>query len=122
MHVVFFLTLHFVVFSIVQREKAFQNMGKKLSNVDIEKIQSRPLLEVLDILYRYRKLFETYLIVCIFRGVIIFIHLQQDCKYLVRPCSQCNGVQISRLRTSFTWCNPLETNALKSTACKRCYS
>lgn len=26
-----------------------------------------------------RKLFETHLIVCTFGGVIIFIHLQQDC-------------------------------------------
>lgn len=37
MHVVFFLMLHFVVFSIIQRDKAFQNRGKKLYNRDIEK-------------------------------------------------------------------------------------
>lgn len=29
--------LHFVVFSIIQRDKAFQNRGKKLYNRDIDK-------------------------------------------------------------------------------------
>lgn len=106
----FFLMQHVVVFSVIQRDKAFQNRGKKLCNRDIEKkTPSRPLLEVLYIVYMNRKLFETHLTGCTFRGVTIFIHLQRDCKCAV------SGTAYKHLRASFTWCNPLQTNALEST-------